>query len=125
MQKIRSYTQGQCTEESENSGKHSPKLQSLLESYRRDSELKASQFPLRYFLILYTRAPMTLYLNHFEGLKLLLRWLSPISPSEKQSISLPIYLITYEMQEIAKHTGNSVSQIYQELTELWISDYNT
>lgn len=110
---------------SENSGKHSPKLQSLLESYRRDSELKASQFPLRYFLILYTRAPRTLYLNHFEGLKLLLRWLSPISPSEKQSISLPIYLITYEMQEIAKHTGNSVSQIYQELTELWISDYNT
>ena len=107
------------------SGESSPNLQKFLESYQQTSALKASQFPLKRFLQLYTRAPTLLYLNHFEGLKLLLRWLSPISPSEKQSISLPIYLITYEMQEIAKHTGNSVSQIYQELTELWISDYNT
>ena len=107
------------------SGENSPNLQKFLESYQQTSALKASQFPLKRFLQLYTRAPTLLYLNHFEGLKLLLRWLAPISPSEKQSISLPVYLITYEMQEIAKHTGNSVSQIYQELTELWISDYNT
>ena len=111
----------------ENSGKHSPKLQSLLESYRRNSELKASQFPLRYFLILYTSAPTLLYLNHFEGLKLLLRWLAPISPSTKQKFNIPIYLLTYEIQEIARYTGNHPSQIYQELTELtelWTSDFN-
>jgi len=34
-------------------------------------------------------------------------------------------LLTYEMQEIARLTGNSIYQIYQELTELWTSEYKT
>jgi len=109
------------------SGESSPNLQKFLESYQQNSALKASQFPLKRFLQLYTRAPTLLYLNHFEGLKLLLRWLAPISPSTKQKFNIPIYLLTYEIQEIARYTGNHPSQIYQELTELtelWTSDFN-
>ena len=93
-------------------------LQRFLEERQQNSLLKASPFPLKNLLELYSRSARILYLNHFEGLKLLIAWLSPISPSTKPHISIPTYLITYEMQEIARHTGNSVSQIYQELTEL-------
>jgi len=100
-----------------------PVIQSLIAKVRAQEEAKRRAFPITNLLQLYAISSRSLYLNHMEGLRLLIAWLSPISPSEKPSIYIPTYLLTYEMQEIAKLTGNHISQIYQELTELWTRDY--
>jgi len=90
-------------------------LERLIE-LKRLRELESTPFPLTSLLVLYTKSYNSLYLNYFEGFQELITWLSPISPSTYPIIHVPRYLLNYEMQELAKHTGNHISQIYQELT---------
>lgn len=89
-----------------------------LKSFLEQKRVAQLEFPLPALLQLYAKQYQELYLEHFYGLKLLLQWLAPVSLSSKPKCFIPTYLITYEMQEIARLTGNHISQIYQELTEL-------
>lgn len=80
------------------------------------------EFPLISLLRLYTQCHRPLSLQYFAGLKEIIKWLQPISASTYPLIYVPSYLLNYEMQEIALHTKNHISQIYQELTHLYTVD---
>lgn len=93
-------------------------IQTRLAQLKSERELQSKEFPLAYLLRLYLQCPRHLCLYQFAGLKELITWLSPISRSDKQSKHIPTCLLSYEMQEIARLTGNHISQIYQELIEI-------
>jgi len=86
-------------------------------------ELSKKEFPLAALLSLYLTAPTTLYLNHFEGFKLLVKWLGPVEKSKLQPITIPKAFSTYECQEIGTILGEHPSVIYQELYKLWTLGY--
>ena len=102
--------------EGETRSTNSPALARLLEQ----RALQQKPFPLSALLQLYLTAQMPLYVNYFEGFQELIKWLGPIAPSTKPiHWPVPKLFLTYEMQEIARHTGNHISQIYQEFHSLW------
>lgn len=97
-------------------------IQERLARLRYERELQQKEFPIRCLLRLYSQCQQPLRTEYFAGMQELIRWLSPISRSEKQICYIPTYLLTYEAQELARLTGHHASQIYQELLDLWTQD---
>lgn len=89
-----------------------------LQKLKYERELREKEFPLNSLMILYHRSQKLLYVNYMEGFKELVNWLGPISRSKKQSINVPTYLYTYEVQEIAKILDEDGSKIWQELLQV-------
>jgi len=81
--------------------------------------LATTPFPLEALLTLYVRCPRLLYLDYFEGFKLLVKWQGPIAPSKLEPMEIPKFLCTYECQELGTILREHPSVIYQELWKLW------
>lgn len=104
-------------------------LSEKLREITRQRELQRKPFPVEYLLILYIHSHRRdTYINHFEGFKLLLDWLSPIQLTG-HSEPIPSLYRTYELQELSKHLGTTQENLnhgYQTaLTILQLSPYIT
>lgn len=75
---------------------------------------------LKQWLILYSRHRTFLYINYFENLILLIKWLGVDKCSESGLItSAPKwYEGNYEVQELSKHLGVSQAMIFKTLKEI-------
>lgn len=88
---------------------YSERLQQILRS-RIATE---RSFPLQSIILLYTRATRSdVYCQYFEGLKLLVQYLSPIDKNVGIEFRVPASLRTYEMVELAKILGVPEYKIY-------------
>ena len=71
-----------------------------------------SEFPLRAFLLLYSKAhAKDVYCNHFEGTKLLVNWLGPIE-TDKSNPHTSHLLMNYEVTKLAEHLSSTPSAIW-------------
>jgi len=77
-------------------------------------EAQDKSFPLECLLRLYLKCPNPCYVNHMEGFKLLVRWLSPITmPSPNTFAAIPSSLfISYEINQIAIILGTHPKVIW-------------
>jgi len=91
----------------------------MLETRALVASLAAKEFPLPALLSLYLASPNELALNHFEGFRLLAKWLGPIERSKLEPQKVPRCFSTYECQELGVILGEHPSVIYQELYLLW------
>jgi len=79
-----------------------------------------SCFPLSALIALYACCGLDnkvnpLYLDHFEGFKLLVDWLQPIAIQPAHQVpAVPGVFVTYEIQEIAKIFNCDYRIIYYE-----------
>jgi len=89
-----------------------------LNNFLEQKRLESKEFPLKAALELVRRCQHLQLGDRSQGVKALMKWLSPISRSEKQSIYTPTYLNTFELVQIAEAIGEEPSKIWQELVEL-------
>ena len=87
------------------------------------AELRAATvkkpFPLLSLLTLYSKSPHSLYIDHFEGFKLLVDWLSPIEIPSVQEFKIPLPFHTYTVQEVAKILNCSQCVVYKTFREIY------
>lgn len=60
-------------------------------------------FPLAKYLDLYTKAPRELYIDYFQGMRLLIDWLGKpaVSANTKDNTTVPQCFRTYELSRLA------------------------
>lgn len=90
----------------------------LTSSLERLKQSRA-EYPIKSLLIIYSKQSKILYLNYFELFKDLIVWIGPIGDSTKPIKSIPHYLLSYEINQLAVILKQHPSQIYQELQEIY------
>ena len=98
------------------------KLQEKFSSLRKVEihEPSDAPFPLISLLTLYAKSPLELYMNYFEGFRLLANFLSPIDiPKIENNKPVPSPLNNYEIQEIARILKCNQRVIYDTLKKIY------
>lgn len=81
-------------------------------------------FPLKNLLVLYSRAhSKDVYINNFQGFKLLVEWLAPIEQYQLVTATktIPWCFHSYEIQEIARILQVPADVLYTICIELYIN----
>ena len=93
-----------------------------LSNFLEQKRLAQLEFPLASALELIRRCQPLRYGYRSDAIRALMKWLSPISRSKKQSIFVPTYLNSLEIAIIAEALSEEPSKIWQELVELELSN---
>ena len=89
-----------------------------LSNFLEQKKLERVEFPLRALLVLFSHLQCEDLASRRRSYRELIKWLSPISRSQKQSIYIPIYFCTFEIYELGQYLKEEPSKIWQELAEL-------
>ena len=90
----------------------------VLNNFLEQKRLAQLEFPLLSLLILFSHLQCEDLASRHRSYRELIKWLSPISRSQKQSIYIPIYFCTFEIYELGQYLKEEPSKIWQELAEL-------